>query len=151
TLIPPDITTDERGLVFARVYGPAVDIGAFEAQPLATTTAVTTSATTSTYGDLVTFTATVTGPTAPAGSVRFVIDGAPGFSGQTPLAVTGTTSTWALKTALGAGTHTVEADFVGVGGFTDSNATLSGGVVVKKADAKVVVTPYTVTYNGAAH
>ncbi len=36
---PLDLSTDERGVAFARVFGSAADIGAFEVQPAATTTA----------------------------------------------------------------------------------------------------------------
>jgi hypothetical protein len=141
--------TDQRGL--PRIVNGAVDIGACEVQPLATTTAVTTTAAPSTYGDSVTFTATVTGFFTPTGSVNFVIDGGTpvaGIAGGT----TGITATWTFTTStLAAGTHTVEAVFDGTGDFTDSTGTLSGGQVVNKANATVVVTPYTVTYDGSPH
>src|SRR4030095_8029578 len=64
---------------------------------------------------------------------------------------TNTASVWTYTTStLPAGTHTVQAVYTGVGGFAAGNATLAGGQVVKKANATVVVTPYTATYNGAA-
>jgi hypothetical protein len=150
-LIPTGVTTDQRGPGFPRIVGAAVDIGAFELQSIATTTAVTTSATPSTYGDSVTFTATVSGLSTPTGSVNFVIDsGTPvaGSAGST----TGTTDTWTYTTStLPAGPHTVQALYVGTGSFTDSNATLSGGQLVNKANATVLVAPYTVTYDGSPH
>ncbi len=54
-------TTDQRGPGFARVVNAASDIGAFEAQnPIATTTALTTSGSPSIFGFTLSFTATVT-------------------------------------------------------------------------------------------
>jgi hypothetical protein len=142
--------TDQRGPGFPRTHGGTVDIGAFETQPIATTTAVTTTAATSTYGASVTFTATVTGPVTPTGSVNFVIDGGPAVAG-TAAGTTGTSAAWTYTTStLAAGTHTVGAFFVG-SGFADSDATLGGGQLVNKANATVVVTPYSVTYDGSPH
>src|SRR5579863_8865579 len=90
---------------------------------IATTTTVTSSAGPSTYGQSVTFTATIaSGMTAPTGSVQFKVDGvnsgtAVGVSPCSPspdACATLTTST------LSAGSHTIEADFVGTGEFTNS-------------------------------
>ena len=64
---------DQRGSGYARIVNGSVDLGAFEFQTL-TTTAVTSSASPSTCGESVTFTATVTALSTPTGSVRFVID-----------------------------------------------------------------------------
>ncbi len=148
--------TDQRGTGFARILGVTVDIGAYESQTQApvtipTTTAVASSAASSTYGGSVTFTATVTGTSTPTGGVMFVIGtGAPvaGIAGAT----TGTTATWTYTTAaLNAGTHAVQVLYAGTGSFTGSNGTLSGGQVVNKANAAVVVTPYTGTYDGSPH
>src|SRR5678816_2021921 len=72
----------------------------------------------------------------------------PGAAGAT----TGTTATWTYTTsALTATTHTVAASYVHTGSFQDSSGSLSGGQAVNKATATVVVTPYTVTYDGEAH
>jgi hypothetical protein len=146
---PTSVTVDQRGL--PRKATP--DIGAFEVQTvtMSTSTAVTTSSTSPTYGDSVTFTATVTATSTPAGSVNFVIDSGTPVAG-TVGSTTGTTATWTYSTStLAAGTHTVEALFVGTGTVGDSTGTLSAGQMVNKANAKVVVTPYTVPYDGNAH
>jgi hypothetical protein len=120
-------------------------------QAISTTTAVTTSATLSTYGDSVTFTATVTGASTTTGNVNFAIDGGTPVAGSAG-STTGTTAAWTYTTStLAAGTHTVQAFFVGTGSITNSNGTLSGGQMVNKANATVVVTPYSGTYDGQAH
>jgi PKD domain/RTX calcium-binding nonapeptide repeat (4 copies) len=126
---------DQRGPGFARIVNGTVDIGAFEVQPVAisTTTAVTTSAAPSSYGDSVTFTATVTGTSTPTGSVDFVIDSGTAVAG-TAGSTTGTTAIWTFATSmLTAGTHTVQAFYVGTGSFANSNGTLTGGQPVNAA------------------
>jgi hypothetical protein len=132
-------------------------------QPAQTTTAVTSPADQPVYGDSVTFTATVTSTATPTGSVNFVIDGGTPVAG-TVASTTGSTATWTYTTStLTAGPHTVAADFVGGGIFTNSEGTLSGGQMVGKAPSTVVVainggpftytglaqTPATVTVTGA--
>jgi hypothetical protein len=152
-VVPAGVITDQRGPGFNRIFAGVVDIGAYELQStvIATTTAVTTSTATSTYGDMLTFTATVAGNLTPVGGVTFVIDsGTPvvGIAGAT----TGSAATWTFTTStLSAGSHTVQALYTGTDDFTDSTGTLSGGQTVNKANAMVVVTPYAVTYDGASH
>ena len=143
------LTADQRG--DARSVNGHVDIGAFEVQTVsttATTIAVTTSAAPTTYGDSVTFTAEVTSTSTPTGSVNFVIDGGTavaGIAGST----TGTTATWTYSTsALSAGSHTVEADYVRTGTFSDSTGTLSGGQTVNTAALTVTATNESMTYGG---
>ena len=120
-------------------------------QAVSTSTVVTTSATPSTYGNSVTFTAKVSSTYTPTGSLSFVIDSGTRVAGVVS-STTGTTATWTFTTStLSAGTHTVQALFDGTSLlFTNSNGTLSGGQVVKKANATVVVAPYTVPYDGTA-
>jgi trimeric autotransporter adhesin len=109
-----------------------VDLGAFEFQTL-TTTAVTSSASPSTYGESVTSTATVTALSTPTGSVNFVIDSGTPVAG-TVKSTTSTTATWTFTTSpLSAGNHTVQAFYLGTGYFANSNGTLSGGQTVKPA------------------
>jgi hypothetical protein len=142
-------TTDQRGVT----RPTPVDIGAFQTafQTASTTTAVTTSGTPSTYGQSVTFTATVTGTSTPTGSVNFVIDNGTPVAG-TVGSTTSTTATWTWTTStLTAGNHTVAASYVGSGFFTNSNGALSSGQTVNRANATVVVTPYTLTYDGQSH
>ena len=146
------LITDQRGVGFSRIENGTVDIGTFEVESVATTTVVAASPNPSTYGDSVTFTATITSTATPTGSVEFVIDsGTPivGIEGST----TGTTAIWTFTTStLTAGTRTVEAEFVGAGIFLASEGCLSGGQVVKKAASTTTVTinggPF--TYTGLA-
>ncbi len=146
------LTTDQRGPGYARIVNGTVDIGAFEVQTastsISTTTALATSASPSTYGDSVTFTATVTSTSRATGSVNFVIDGGTAVAG-TAGSTTGTTATWTYSTkALSAGSHTVEADYVGTGTFSDSTGTLSGGQTVNTAALTVTATNESMTYGG---
>jgi hypothetical protein len=116
--------------------------------------AVSSSATTSTYGDSVTFTATVTaasGSVAPTGSVEF-------FNGTTLLgtasvaASTGVgTSSWSITTSnLNSGTHAIHAVFTAIDNFNDGT---SGTITqtVSKANATLLLTGYNGTYDGMAH
>ncbi|NOT23946.1 MAG: LEPR-XLL domain-containing protein [Nitrospiraceae bacterium] len=136
---------------------------AFTDAAINTTTTVTSSSATSTYGNGVTFTATVTaaiGTTAPTGMVEF-------FDGETSLgpvsipANTGTgISTWTIATAsLTGGTHLIHAIFTGnvLGGNSYNNSTsLNITQTVNKATVTITGaglngTGFFVTYDGAAH
>ncbi len=70
--VDAQLTTDQRGAGFSRVVNGTVDIGAFEFGTI-TTTALTSSASPSTYGQSMTFTATVsdTASGVPTGSIEF--------------------------------------------------------------------------------
>ena len=133
----------------------AVASAAFTDAASNTTTSVTSSATPSTYGTSVTFTATVTAATgidAPTGTVQF-------FDGATSLGIDSTanstgigTSTWSITTAsLNAGTHaSIHAVYTATGSFNDST---SGNITqtVNKATATINVSGYSGVYDGAAH
>src|SRR5260370_717090 len=81
----------------------------------------------------------------PTGMVMFTVDGMP----QMPQAIINGQATYSTAT-LGAGSHTILAAYSGDGGFL---ASMSSPIMqtVNKATATVVVTPYTVTYDGQAH
>ncbi len=115
-----------------------------------TTTAVTSSANPSVFGQSVTFTATVmdssAGSTAqPTGSVQFVVDG---VNIGSHVALTGDTSNSSTATSQATATlsvagspHTVTASYVNAdGNFSNSVGTLTGGQVVNKANTTTAVT-----------
>ena len=134
--------------------GTATLTNGFTVNNPATTTSVTSSSplNTSTYGDSVTFTATVSSSSTPTGSVNFVIDGGSPVAG-TAGATTSTTATWTYTTsALNAtnGTpHTVSASYAHSGSFQDSSGSLFGGQVVNKANATWTTNPNSKTYGVA--
>jgi hypothetical protein len=107
-----------------------------------TLTTVSSSLNPSTFGESVSFTATVVGTGAGAGnpsggSVQFKIDGA---DFGLPVALAGgSASSGAIKT-LTAGNHTVEAFFTSADtNFNDSNDALDGGQTVNKRDTLTTV------------
>src|SRR6185369_15442080 len=108
----------------------------------ATSTTVTSNLNASTYGDSVTFTATVartTGTGTPAGSVNFTIQGIGTVAG-TAEATTATTATWTYTaSALTAGSHTVSASFTGSGGFSNSSGALTGGQTVNQKSVTAAI------------
>ena len=106
-----------------------MDIGAFEVHStaIATTTGVGSSLNASTYGQSVTFTATVsdTNSAVPTGSVEF-FDGSNDLGAGTPLGGSGQTATWTLATStLFAGIHSISAVYTPTGTFTSSTGGLS--------------------------
>jgi len=127
-LIPAGVTTDQRGTGFPRIVGGTVDIGAFESSNETVVTSLASSANPSTYGQSVTFTATVTvgGGGVPQGTVEF-------FNGSTDLgagsALVGSgsdsaTSTFSIAT-LGAKLHTIQAVYTPSSVFQESIGTLN--------------------------
>jgi hypothetical protein len=114
---------------------------------VATTTAVTSSANPSVFGQSVSFTATVTplsGSTAPTGTVQFVVDGsnfgapvsvAPCSPSPNACATSGSTS---ALTVVGSA-HSVSANYTATGSFTASSGSLSGGQTVNKANTSSTV------------
>jgi uncharacterized repeat protein (TIGR01451 family) len=115
------LTVDQRGL--SRKIGLASDIGPVENQaaaPLtATTTAIASSANPSTFGQSITFTATVagvSGPGTPTGKVTF-LDGQT-VLGTSPLNASGVAE---LSTStLSAGSHTITGSYGGDVAFQPS-------------------------------
>jgi predicted outer membrane repeat protein len=137
--------TDERG--FNRAVNNKVDIGAYEFQPPATTTVLTSSANPGQPGQTVTFQATVTGTApgsnTPTGTVTF-------FDGRRTLAtvpLNGGVATLALKT-LAPGKHQLTAVYNGVTvgdfSFTSSTSsplseTIKGGLFAVAGSGRVQV------------
>ena len=120
-----------------------------------TSTMLTTSAASSVYGRLVTFTATVTGPATPTGTVTFY-NGAVTAADQIG---TGTlsvedgvdTATFRSSTLQASGSpYTITAVY---GGDPDNLGSTSNSVneTITKASAAIVITPYSVTYDGNPH
>jgi len=100
------------------------------AAPAATTTTFTVTPNQQTFGQPVTFTATVTGPVAPGGVVTFFADGNALGTG-TVNNVGGVMRATFTTSALPFGVRVVSASFGGTPGFATSNA----------ASAIVVITP----------
>jgi hypothetical protein len=112
-----------------------------------TTTTVTSSQNPSTYGDPVTFTATISPSPGGAGTVTFT-DGATTLCNA--VAVSGNSaSCTASSLSVSGSPHAITVSYSGATGFTPS----SGGVsqTVNQAAATCTVTGYTVTYDAAAH
>ena len=112
----------------------------------ATSIGLVSSKNPSTYGDSVTFTATVTSPSllTPVGSVTFTVDVTP-----TIVALDGSGKAALTTSVLTAGTHTVAAIFTGSPNFAaSSSTTLAGGQVVDKAAAGITLTGLAQTYDG---
>ena len=89
-----------------------------------TTTAVSSNLNPSTYGQDVTFTATVTASGSPvtSGTVQFVVDGNDLGS---PVAVNAQGEAQATDAALSVGTHSVAANYLGATGYSSSSGSLS--------------------------
>jgi lysophospholipase L1-like esterase len=144
-LVPTGVTTDQCGNT--RIANVTVDIGAFEYQTVtttATTTTLTTSAATSTYGDAVSYTVTVTaadGTTVNSGNVLFYVDGTYFNS----VAVVGTTTVLTTNW-VPVGSHTITASYVGGAGslFLDSSDDTT--VLVNKAHLTLIANNATVQY-----
>jgi hypothetical protein len=116
--------TDERGAGFNRIINGKLDIGAFEFQPPATTTTVTSSLNPSNFGQAVTFTATVTpnasGSNAIQGTVAFLDNG----TALATVTLSSGMATFTTSTLVG-GNHTITAQF---NGFTQGNYTFSASM-----------------------
>jgi hypothetical protein len=98
------------------------------------TTAVSSSLDPSTYGQSVSFTATVTG-NSPTGTVQFNIDG---NAFGSPVALSSGSATSGSTNSLAAGIHTVTAVYSGDTNNNGSTGTLSGGQVVNMAGAGTI-------------
>src|SRR5205823_1473934 len=117
-LIPAGVTTDQRGPGFPRTLNGAVDIGAFESTPIATTTQLTTSSSAARVGTTVTFTAAVSPSPGAVGTVTFSDHGV-AFASNVAL-VNGQAAV-SLST-LPAGSYLVTATYNGAAGFLNSSS-----------------------------
>jgi hypothetical protein len=122
-------------------------IGGQVVNPASSLTEVASSQNPSTFGQAVTFTATVTNSStspAPTGAIQFVVDG---VSFGSPVAVTpgvdnmSTATSPAMAALLVAGSpHAVTADYVNAdGNFRNSSSILPGGQTVMAANTATVV------------
>ena len=108
------VTTDLIGAT----RGNPPSMGAYE-NPQPSTTTLTSSVNPSTFGQSVTFTATVTGTGGtPSGTVTFTIDG----TAQTPVALNASGIATYSTFALAGGSHTVTAAYNGDTTFATSNS-----------------------------
>ncbi len=160
------LATDQRGPGFPRVVGGTADMGAYESTYLTTATSLASpGGATSSYGQPVTFTATVVvidgGAGMPTGSVEF-FDGTADLGHGTALAAggAGATSTLTLST-LGVATHDVEAVYSATGAFLGNSSGLLSHTVDEESAAVVLassagsavygqVVTFTATVSGAA-
>jgi hypothetical protein len=113
--------------------------------PVSIATTTMPSAPSVTYGQNGSVTVTVSSASGtPTGTVTLTVD-----SG-TPLSNTlaGGMATFTIS-GLNAGVHNLAANYAAQGTFAAGSAT--GALTVNKANATVLVTPYTVTYDGTAH
>ena len=98
-----------------------------------TTTTITASATSSSFGQAVTFTATVTanpsGPATPTGLVDFFDTTTGNDLGTAPLSASGGTATLTIS-SLTPGSHTIEATYKGDTNFLTSSSTQNATVTV---------------------
>jgi len=122
-----------------------------------TTTTVVTSGTPSTYGQSVTFTATIapaSGAVVPTGQVQFKVDGSALGSPVTVTTGASPNGTAAVSTstiAVAGSPHAVTAEFTASGSFSSSTGTLSGGQTVTPAGSSVTnPTVGSYTYSGSA-
>jgi hypothetical protein len=113
-----------------------------------TATTVTASTSSATYGQAVTFTATVTAGTTPTGSVEFFDDTTGADLGAGVLqSAGGGAGTWVYATKPGqlqvggAGPHTIRAVYQPAGAFASSSGVLTGGETI---------TPLAITLTGSA-
>lgn len=131
TLVPASVTSDQRGPGYNRIMDGTVDMGAFEAQAVTT---VTASPTSSLYGQVVTFTATVVseGQSPNAGTVVFW-DGNTALSG--PVAVADGQARFSTA-VLSPGMHRITAFYSATPAFYAS----SGGTTLTITPAPLMVT-----------
>src|SRR5207248_6743575 len=133
--------------------GAATLTNGFTVNNPATTTTVDSSLNPSTYGDSVTFTATVSlvsGSGTPTGKIIFYDgDCSTGTALTLPITLDGSGKASFMTSSLGAGLHTITACYSPTGIFQGSN-----GIVlqtVKKAAPTVTVTDPAPTYDGYPH
>lgn len=114
-----------------------------------TATTVSSSIDPSTYGQSVTFTATVS-PSDGGGTVAFYADGSTipitGCSSATLSLVSGVYQASCATSLLGAGTHTVTATYSGDSAYLTSSGDLSGGQQVHPTPLSVTAPSSTISY-----
>jgi hypothetical protein len=143
--------TDPTGN-YNNTSGPVTDI-INQPSAVGTTTTVTSSQPSATYGTAITFTAIVTATAGtPTGSVDFK-DTSPGgqdFGNGTEVSSNGTTATWTLTTGVKAFNYTtgdvVQAAYEGTGNFASSSGTVTQ--VINKAGLTITAAANTKTYDG---
>lgn len=137
--------TPGAGTLLTNYSLPSTASGPGHITPASTSASLASSPNPSTFGQMVTFTATVantsTGAT-PTGSVQFVLDGA-NLGSPVPLSGTGnaaTASVSASTLAVNGSPHSMKATYSNSdGNFTVSNGTLAGGQIVNKAATSTAV------------
>src|SRR5205814_733253 len=120
--------------------------GSITVNKIATATAVSSSLNPSTYGQAVTFTATVTsGVGTPTGTVQFAIDGS---NVGPPVTLDGTgKATFSTATLTVAGSpHAVTAVYAATANFSGSTGTLSDGQTVNVASTTTTAANKTATF-----
>ena len=141
-----DTTASTVDQPHTKVCGAVTSVSPFTVvENISTTTTLTVDIASPTYGTQITLTAAVT-PSDATGTVRFY-DG--GNALGSPVSVSGGQAQ--LQTsALTGGSHSITATYVPASYYNGStSATVS--VIVKKANATITVTPYSVTYDGNPH
>ena len=117
----------------------------------ASSTAVSSSANPSTYGQSVTFTATVN-PSSATGTMQFKIDGS---NFGTPVALSSGSGTSGATSTLSVDNHTVTAIYSGDPNYMTSTGTLSGGQTVNPVSQYTLsltkVGNGSVNVNGTSH
>jgi large repetitive protein len=118
-------------------FAPSSDTEPHQVNPAPTTTTLSSSANPSTFGQSVTFTATVTSAAGtPTGTVQFQADG--GNLG-TAVALDGAGQAQVATTSLAVGTRVITAIYGGATNFAGSTGTLTGGQVVNPAATSTAV------------
>lgn len=134
------------------VTSPTAAVTIFDFEQATTTTSVASDANASTFGDNVTFTATIASTPAVGdnGAVDFVIDGTTVCASVAVTAGEATCQTATLTVPTSP--HSVVANYLGATNYAPSSGTLSGGQTVNPATSSTVITclPTSVVYNGAA-
>jgi len=111
-----------------------------------TSTTVATSGTPSTYGDAVTFTATVSGSGGtPTGTVQFKTNG---VNAGSPVSLTLGNANSAAISTLPVGNNSVTAEYSGDANFTASTNTLAGGQTVNAKTVTPVIVANDKVYDG---
>jgi hypothetical protein len=86
--------------------------------------------------------------------VQFVVDGV-NFGSPVMLTASGSNGVASSRSIatlnVGGSPHIVTANYTATSNFANSSGSLAGGQAVTKASAMIVVTPYSVTYDSAAH